>query len=437
MDINLCFYKLKSLYRSYHRLIFGFLECLWIVSINRNLACECFHTTVMQVYITLIAFCSTGAIVEVSKNDNDVLSSVYFQTQSWKKTYARYPELILIDATYKLNNLRMPLYIMLIVDGNGESEIVALWLVVNEDKPTIGHLMDVFVKHNDTSNTRCIMADKDFTERNVFAEKIPNATLMICLFHTLRTFRREITTEKVGINAAQRITVLEILSRLVYARNEEEYFKYYQQLKNTKLNRVIQYFNDNWHEIKEQWVEGLKRDACHYLNSTNNRLESINQKIKGVVTKHSSLLNFFQELMKCIDSLALERDHRAAMVFEKCPVNLKPIHNYLSQYQQLLTPYAYSFVVKQFELSSKVKVTGNLSGNHHSSTIFSNGKKTQTSDCDCDCGFYAAMKLPCRHIFALCKHAMLDTYEEGLCAVRWSRDYYKNSHRVFSTTFDH
>ena len=31
----------------------------------------------------------------------------------------------------------------------------------------IGHLMDVFVKHNDTSNTKCIMADKDFTERDI------------------------------------------------------------------------------------------------------------------------------------------------------------------------------------------------------------------------------------------------------------------------------
>lgn len=235
--------------------------------------------------------------MEVSKDDNNVLSNVYFQTQGWKAIYARYPELILIDATYKLNNLRMPLYVMLVVDGNGKSEVVALWLVVNEDKPTLSHLMDVFIKHNDTTNTRCIMADKDITERNIFTEKIPGAVIMICLFHTLRTFRREITTEKVCINAAQRITVLEIISKLVYARNEEEYCKYYRQLQDTKLKRVIQYFDDNWHGINEQWVEGLKREACHYLNSTNNRLESINQKIKSVVTKHSSLLSFFRDLM--------------------------------------------------------------------------------------------------------------------------------------------
>ena len=96
--------------------------------------------------------------MEVSTNSNNVLSSVFFQKQSWQNMYARYPQLILIDATYKLNNLRMPMYILMVVDGNGESEIIALWLVVYEDKDTISHLMDIFVKHNDTANTKCIMA---------------------------------------------------------------------------------------------------------------------------------------------------------------------------------------------------------------------------------------------------------------------------------------
>ena len=61
--------------------------------------------------------------MEVSTNSNNVLSSVFFQKQSWQNMYARYPELILIDATYKLNNLRMPMYILMVVDGNGESKL--------------------------------------------------------------------------------------------------------------------------------------------------------------------------------------------------------------------------------------------------------------------------------------------------------------------------
>ena len=40
-----------------------------------------------------------------------------------------YPEVLFIDATYKLNDLRMPLYVLMAIDGNGESEIVCLWIV--------------------------------------------------------------------------------------------------------------------------------------------------------------------------------------------------------------------------------------------------------------------------------------------------------------------
>ena len=50
-------------------------------------------------------------------------------------------------------------------------------------------------------------------ERDVLTEKIPNADLFICLFHTLHTFQREITTEKMTITAAQRVTVLEIITK--------------------------------------------------------------------------------------------------------------------------------------------------------------------------------------------------------------------------------
>ena len=362
------------------------------------------------------------------KND---LSGIYFQTKSWQNTFHQFPELILIDATYKLNNLNMPLYVIMVVDGNEESEVVTQWLVANEDKVTISHLMDVFAKHNDTTKAKCIMADKDMVERELIAEKIPSAALMICLFHMLRTFRREITVEKMNLNAAQRLTVLEIIAKLAYARDEDDYFKHYQQLKETKLAEVIEYFDTNWHGIKEQWVEGLKRESCHYLNSTNNRLECINQKIKSVVSKHSSVLNFFEDLMKCLDSLALERDHRAAMIFKKNPVNLLLEHDCLSQYRDLLTPYAFSFVLKQFELSKTVKSTVRRDGDRQTIVIHSKGKRLNTSDCQCDCGFSTAMELPCRHIFSFRHHKSLDIFEASLCALRWTRDYYRSGHRVF------
>ena len=44
-----------------------------------------------------------------------------------------------------------------------------------------------------------IMADKDISERDVLKRCFPNASVLICLFHTLRSFRREVTCDKMGI----------------------------------------------------------------------------------------------------------------------------------------------------------------------------------------------------------------------------------------------
>ena len=43
--------------------------------------------------------------MQVFKNDDNVLQGIYFQTETWKQMFSKFPELLMIDATYKLNNL--------------------------------------------------------------------------------------------------------------------------------------------------------------------------------------------------------------------------------------------------------------------------------------------------------------------------------------------
>ena len=60
-----------------------------------------------------------------SVHDTNVLQGIFFQNEEMKQAIAAYPELLCINATYKLLELRFPLYIMLIEDGNGHSK----WLL--------------------------------------------------------------------------------------------------------------------------------------------------------------------------------------------------------------------------------------------------------------------------------------------------------------------
>lgn len=156
-----------------------------------------------------------------------------------REIYQKYLEILFVDATHKLSELRMLLYVLLAEDGNGESHIVAVWLITSEDAANIRAMTEIFQQHNkEWCKTVTIMADKDFTERNVFLQQFPMANLLICLFHVLKTFRREITSERVGITAAERYMVLEIMQRMTYSTSEEMYMKCYEELKETKLTKL-------------------------------------------------------------------------------------------------------------------------------------------------------------------------------------------------------
>ena len=107
--------------------------------------------------------------MEVIVSTDNVLSGIYFQDRNIREMYASFPEMLFVDATHKLNELRITLYIVLTEDGNGESEIVAVWLVVNEDESSIKQMVTLFKKYNENwKKTLVIMTDKDFVKRRVF-----------------------------------------------------------------------------------------------------------------------------------------------------------------------------------------------------------------------------------------------------------------------------
>ena len=172
-----------------------------------------YHVAVLSLEMHTSILC-VGSVVEIIATQDNV--GIFFQEMH--HVYDRFPEILFVDAVYKLNDLRMPLYLFLVEDGSGESEIVAVWMVVTEDAVCIRQMANIFKKHHQRwSNTVKIM-DKDFIERDALKAEFPDATILICLFHVLRTFRREITSDKLSITSTERSLVLEIIQKMAYAK---------------------------------------------------------------------------------------------------------------------------------------------------------------------------------------------------------------------------
>ena len=357
--------------------------------------------------------------LEVFADQDENLIGIFYQDNSMMQLYAAFPEVLFVDATHKVNELRMPLYIFLVCDGNGQSEIIAAFLVASEQKPVIEQMVRIFKKHNTSwSATRVIMTDKDMNERDTLSEEFPDAVLQLCLFHVLRTFGREITTEAISIRSAERSFALHLLQKLAYSKSEEVYESNRKQLNDTGFTRITEYFESNWHPIQHEWV------ACfitsfNFNTRTNNRLESLNQKIKSVCSAFSDLQTFFRDFQAILSCLRIERDHKVLNCTSKVSV-FGVGSSVEAQYTRMLTPYTSKFVREQLGKRSKVNdVDGRIT-------------KANTTADTCSCTFHRAMKLPCKHIFAYREYHHQPLFDEDLAHGRWHLINYKKAHSISS-----
>lgn len=303
------------------------------------------------------------------------------------------------------------------------SEIVNVWILLNETEHLVSEMTQLFKYYNtDSSKLEVIVADKDMTERKTFAAHFPNADIQICLFHTLRTFRRELTTKKMSITQEQEARVKQIIQDLVYSKSENDYDNNYKMLKGLKIQSVSSYYEENWHGIRQEWVEGLKSMKKKFNNRTNNRVESMNQKLKSVISTYSGMVQFFKDLLSCLKSFSIERNHKAVELINKVSINSFHDNQDKHFYHQFLTPYAFHLVNQQFQFVNSVKL---LSMENETSARFdTNSGVVLTEICSCQCSFYMSLRLPCRHILKLRMVKALPVFVEDICHFRWTRPYY-------------
>ena len=298
-----------------------------------------------------------------------------------------------------------------------------MYLTASETADSLHAMLSAFQRLNESWPKTCvIMTDKDMTERRTLSELFPDATLQLCLFHTLRSFKREFSMEKMGLRSGMRDTVLNILAGTAHAKSSVVYEEQYSMLQSLQLPPVIEYFDKNWMPIKEEWASCYKNSKFTLGEQTNNRLESMNGKIKSVCSKFASLDTFFSEFFVVLQVLRGERTHSHVMQRVKTPAN--PNSRLTSddvKYANYATPYAYALIEKQLLLRDAVTVP-------EDGRPFQSSEGTiSTTSSSCQCSFWTTRRLPCRHIFAMRKLQKLPSFDATLVDDRWSARLYREA----------
>ncbi|KAL1433946.1 hypothetical protein MTO96_012085 [Rhipicephalus appendiculatus] len=196
------------------------------------------------------------------------------------------------------------------------------------------------------------MADKGLLERDLLKESFPQSKVLICVLHTLKTFRREIACNKMHISAEERDQALALLQKMVLSRSSEKFEELHQEFDDNVWKGIRSHYDKNLRPIKDEWFTGPKFMSENFNNTTNNRIESLNAKLKSVIKKNSSLEQLVCSLFTVLNALSDERDHRALTSVSKRPCKA-PSSPEEALYQESLTPYAFKLLREQMNLSAK------------------------------------------------------------------------------------
>ena len=191
--------------------------------------------------------CNIDLLVE----SDDTHCGFFAQDAHMRSTFETYPEVIFLDAPYKSLELKIPVYLFLIEDANGEGEIVGLGALVREDAESLEWLVQSFMERNPNINkTRLVMAE-DSEERDVLKNLLPWTRVLICIFHALKTFRREVSVERMQNTSQTRDSCLGLIEKMCYSKSTTEYDGHYKHFCDIAPDVVRTYFDTNWHLIRE------------------------------------------------------------------------------------------------------------------------------------------------------------------------------------------
>ena len=218
-----------------------------------------------------------------------------------KKCLKAHSGIFFLDATYKLLELRLLVYLFMIEDSMGEAEVVAVGILVAETEDNIKWMLESLRERNPEFKRGVIMADKDFNERAIIKEIFPKSTVPICLFHSLRSFKREISDKVLGLAGGTQVVLKELFESMWYAKSEGEYAKHYEHFMNAAPLHVQKYFDKNWQNIRQEWVLTFVFPCGNFLNTTNNRVERFNGKLKSVIESSALWKSFYMVyLQRCM-----------------------------------------------------------------------------------------------------------------------------------------
>nr|XP_047132815.1 uncharacterized protein LOC124805812 isoform X2 [Hydra vulgaris]XP_047132816.1 uncharacterized protein LOC124805812 isoform X2 [Hydra vulgaris] len=357
----------------------------------------------------LMSFCEKDpdAVISVQVDSDGVLQFLLLISGDMQQVFDMFPEVLMIDCTYCTNKLRMPLFTLLVEDGNGTGQAVGYAFIAQETENTLHDVFSEIELILNLNQVKVVILDKDLKEIGAVSKVMPTAEIQLCKFHVLQAFYRFLN--KQGLASIEKDNLKKIFKSLVYAKSKKSFDINLGHLATVAPEVVMAYYNKNWglpHQVK-YWAYYETIKYVNLGNTTNNRSESHNQKIKNILSRKMSLA----EAVKCI--LLLHTCKFEQMAHIEFNQSFKESYRLgtdedvvTDDIVKVLTPYAAGIVIAELKKSRTNLLVLNKV---------------------CSCPLQVTMKLPCRHTMAV-KIVNGDAiFKADDAGERWHLSYQKKS----------
>ena len=143
-----------------------------------------------------------------------------------------------------INGQGMPLYCLIVEDGYGHGQVVH-YAATTEDALHLQKIMQSFKEENSIWSSVCVInIDKDFTELKILKQEFPNAKVLFCQWHVIKTMFKNVVD--CGVEKSDHDESRELLRCLVHAKNQAEYKDLTEKVFDATNDDFKQYFLQNW-----------------------------------------------------------------------------------------------------------------------------------------------------------------------------------------------
>ncbi|CAG8619519.1 17554_t:CDS:2 [Racocetra fulgida] len=333
--------------------------------------------------------------ITYSVNDNK-LHCLFFAIQSALTTFKCYPEIVLIDATNKMNRFGMPLLLISGVDAIRITFLIASGLLADETTLTycwILHQLKKVADDDVINRVRTILTDRDLAVLPAIKTELLHVKHQLCTWHIEQNIVKNLTSK-----LSSKFVAFSKDFKLVMTETVEDQFtiRWGRLLK--EYPEVNSYMKQ-WKSISHMWAYCYTNKNVNYGIRTTQRSEASNAYLKRLLD-HTvplpELINMLEKLSRNqLERSQYQQYRLRGSTRQQCPELLKNV-------SMVISDFIYSLLLAQYNSAALYSVEEQGIGlfkvfnKNHEHIVY-----CTEIELVCYCDYGLQFSLPCHHIIAV------------------------------------